>query len=112
MCKELIETAKIYSYPPNNRIVQLQLKMGLIFNIVLNPKRRLYYIIDNSTVTFNDPQSAPIFLREELKDKDFTVTCDNNDYFNEEIFGEYSFAQMWNIMDKYGYIQDYPKVKK
>ena len=21
-------------------------------------------------------------------------------------------AQMWNIMDKYGYIQDYPKVKK
>ena len=112
VCKELIETAKIYSYPPNNRIVQLQLKMGLIFNIVLNPKRRLYYIIDNSSVTFNNPQSAPIFLREELKDKDFTVTCDNNDCFNEEIFGEYSFAQMWNIMDKYGYIQDYPKVKK
>ena len=35
---------------------------------------------------------------------DFEVTSNNNELFDTDVFGGYSFDEMWNIMNRYGYI--------
>lgn len=110
VCKELLETAKIYSYSIYNKVVQLELKMGLVFNLVFNSRSRAYYVVDNTTVTFNKPHSAPKKVQTLIKD--FSVTSNNNDLFNEDIFGEYNFEEMWSIMNNYGFIKKLPKSQK
>ena len=44
----------------------------------------------------------------DMQAKDFTVTSNNNELFGEEVFGEYSFEELWDIMKKYGYLKQLP----
>ena len=37
----------------------------------------------------------------------FDVTSNNNEVFDEDIFGGYSFDEMWDILIKYGCYRDY-----
>lgn len=109
--KDLIEEARIYSYGFYKRTIQLVLKMGLTFNICYNgnQKIRKYFVVDDATVTFSRlPYKFKNMLPVEMQAKDFTVTSNNNELFGEEVFGEFSFEELWDVMDKYGYLKKLP----
>lgn len=105
ICNELIEVATIYSYGGFQRFIQIKLKVGLIINLCFNTKTKEYFAIKDDVVTFNNPVHAPIAVRNLISD--FTVTSNNNNLFEEEIFGDYSYNQIVTIMRKYGYMQKY-----
>lgn len=109
--KDLIEEARIYSYGFYKRTIQLALKMGLTFNICYNGNQtiRKYFVVDDATVTFSRlPDKFKGMLPVDMQAKDFTVTSNNNELFGEEVFGEYSFEELWDIMKKYGYLKQLP----
>ena len=105
VCNQLIETILIYNYGTNRRLLHVKLKIGLRYNILVCTvsANKSYCIVDDATVTFNNPFKAPEIVRDLVND--FSVTSNNNNLFNEEIFGEYSYEDVWNIMDKYGYVK-------
>lgn len=107
VCRKLIDNIYIYCYGTFYRLLRVILKAGVTLNILLNNKSKKYCVIDDGTVSFNTPLSVPAFVKEQIKD--FTVTSNNNELFGEEIFGEYSYKEIWEIMDRYGYIKILPK---
>lgn len=112
VCEKLIECIYIYNYGTYERFFSVKLKAGLRLNILVNNRSRKYCVVNDDTVTFNNPQSAPESVKQLVKDKDFTVTSDNNDLFESDVFGEYSYKDMWTILDKYGLIKDLPAPDK
>ena len=114
IAKDLIESAKIYTVSFYRKIVTVKLYMGMQFNLLIDTtcNIRKYAILDDSTVTFNDHFNNNKFLKEHNVDveiPDFEVTSNNNELFNEEIFGGYSFDEIWKVLDKYGYLKDLPE---
>ncbi|EOS02678.1 hypothetical protein C799_00730 [Bacteroides thetaiotaomicron dnLKV9] len=111
VCNQLIETILIYNYGTNRRLLHVKLKIGLRYNILVCTvsANKSYCIVDDATVTFNNPFKAPEIVRDLVND--FSVTSNNNNLFNEEIFGEYSYEDVWNIMDKYGYVKKLSSTK-
>lgn len=107
VCRKLIDNIYIYCYGTFYRLLRVILKAGVTLNILLNNKSKKYCVIDDATVSFNTPLSVPAFVKEQMKD--FTVISNNNELFGEEIFGEYSYKEIWEIMDRYGYIKILPK---
>lgn len=103
VCNKLIERIYIYSYGTFYRLLRVILKAGMELNVLLNNKSKKYCVIDDGTVTFNNPLLIPESFRSEVKD--FCVTSNNNDMFKEEIFGDYTYKEVWEIMDRYGYIK-------
>ena len=115
--KDLIEEAKLYRCGTFRKIVQLTLKMGLSFNICYDGNRMVnkYFVVDDSTVSFSRiPGNLNFLVPTDVKEevKDFTVTSNNNELFGEEIFGEYTFEELWRIMDKYGYLKNLPMLDR
>lgn len=115
--KDLIEEAKLYKCGTFRKIVQLTLKMGLSFNICYDGNRMVnkYFVVDDSTVTLsrlpeNLKSVIPADIQSEIKD--FTVTSNNNELFGSEVFGEYSFEELWKIMGEYGYLKKLPVLDK
>jgi DNA invertase Pin-like site-specific DNA recombinase len=107
VCNSLIEVVNVYRYTDYIKLMQVKLKVGLTFNILFNSQYKVnsYCIIDDDDVTFNNIFNAPEEVREILKGKDFTVTSSNNKLFNDEVFGEYSYTDIWEIMKKYNYLK-------
>lgn len=103
ICNKLIENIYIYCYGTFYRLLKVVLKAGVVLNILLNNKSKKYCVIDDGIITFNNPLSVPEFVRSEVKD--FSVISNNNNLFKENIFGDYTYKEIWEIMDKYGYIK-------
>jgi len=66
-----------------------------------------YCIFNDEVVTFCDPFNNKSVLKGmnlNVGISDFEVTSNNNELFDTDVFGGYSFDEMWNIMNRYGYI--------
>lgn len=110
--KDLIEVARLYKYGMYKKVVQLTLKMGITFNICYDGNHLVnkYFVVDDSVVTFNKKDLK--LLPEDIRNKmyDFTVTSNNNELFGEEVFGEYNFEDLWDIMKQYNYLKNLPTI--
>ena len=68
-----------------------------------------YCIFNDEVVTFCDPFNNKSVLKGmnlNVGISDFEVTSNNNELFDTDVFGGYSFDEMWNIMNRYGYISN------
>lgn len=70
-----------------------------------------YYFVKDEVATFNKPNEAKK-LDFPVKLPEFSVTSNNNEVFNDEVFGEYSGLQMIDILEKYKQYKDYDKFDK
>jgi site-specific DNA recombinase len=110
ICNDLIEDVFIYGYGAYKKLLQVNLKMDITYNILINTQHSIssYCIFDDEVATFSNPFKSDTLIKDmnlDIKIPDFDVTSDNNSLFSEEVFGVYSFDDMWNIMKKYGYIK-------
>lgn len=113
--KEIID--KILVYKLDEKIALLQVHyMERIYNIIYNYRvqRNRYYFVENDIATFNNPHYQPEEIKEVIKGKvqEFSVTCSNNEAFDETVFGDYSGKQLIAIMDKQGLYRDYERPEK
>lgn len=113
--KEIID--KIVVYKLDEKIALLQVHyMERIYNIIYNYRvqRNRYYFVENDVATFNNPHFQPEEIKEVIKGKvqEFSVTCSNNEAFDETVFGDYSGKQLIAIMDKQGLYRDYERPEK
>lgn len=104
----VIEAIKINQITVNQKVFTVLFTSGLEYNVLYNvnkPKFRIEYAFaDNETVTFNKSDKIviaklPYSIQGMISD--FTVTSNNNSVFGEEVFGDYSFYEMWNILERY-----------
>ncbi len=109
ICNDLIDNVLIYGYGAYKKMLQVNLKMDLTYNILINTHHVInsYCIFNDEVVTFCDPFNNKSVLKGmnlNVGISDFEVTSNNNELFDTDVFGEYSFDEMWNIMNRYGYI--------
>lgn len=104
----VIEAIKINQIAVNQKVFTVLFTSGLEYNVLYNvnkSKFRIEYAFaDNETVTFNKSDKIVIAkLPHSIQGmiSDFTVTSNNNSVFGEEVFGDYSFYEMWNILERY-----------
>ncbi len=114
ICNDLIDNVLIYGYGSFKKLLQVNLKMDITYNILINTQRIInkYCIFNNDVITFCNPfKNNPLLkgMNINVKIPDFEVTNNNNNLFDTEIFGRYSFDEMWNIMDRYGYVSKIDK---
>lgn len=116
---EIIE--KIVVYKLKNSIVLLQVHyLERVYNILYRFRSfgDRYYVVDDGVATFNNPyfQSEDILKAVGNKIPEFTVTSNNNDVFDELVFGSYSGKQLIEIMENMNlyndYVRDEPQVSK
>lgn len=110
ICNDLIDNIKMYSYGLNKKLLQINMKLGITYNLLVCTHYRInsYCIVDDATVSFNNPfENNKLLLDNNIKQKlpDFDVTANNNELFGEEVFGGYSFDEVWEIMNQYNYIK-------
>lgn len=106
---KVLDCIKIYGYDRNS-IITVELKVGEKYNIFYKNRFKGgldYCIVHDSVVTFCSPNHLPEEIPEHIKAmmKDFDVTYNNNELFNEEVFGSYSMSEMWDILTRYGYVK-------
>lgn len=108
MLHKVIESIKIYPIAVNYKVFTVLFISGLEYNVLYSVNKSKFRIeyafIDDETVTFNKKDKIVIgTLPDSIKNKipDFTVTSNNNSVFDEEVFGDYSFAKLWNILERY-----------
>lgn len=108
MLHKVIEAIKIYSIKVNQKVFTVLFTSGLEYNVlykVNKSKFRIEYaFIDDETATFNKKEKSiinkcPDSLSSLISD--FTVTSNNNKVFDEEVFGDYSFSELWDILEQY-----------
>ena len=110
ICNDLIDNVKIYSYGLNRKLLQINMKLGITYNLLVDTHYLInsYCIVDDSIVTFNNPFENNKLLSNNGVDvplSDFEVTSNNNELFGDEVLGGYSFDEIWSIMNKYNYIE-------
>ncbi|NDV84810.1 recombinase family protein [Bacteroides sp. 51] len=109
VCNELIEFVRIYSYGMYKKLLHVKLKIGLETNILVDTSsnHRYYFIVDDNVVTFCDKFNLPSRLSDDIKAEipDFQITSANNELFEENIFGGYSYDEIFDIAKKYGYVK-------
>ena len=71
-----------------------------------------YYYIDDDVATFLPHNEIPEFVKHKIVDVCFEVTSNNNSVFGEEIFGNYSYSQMCEILERYNQYEDYKPFEK
>jgi DNA invertase Pin-like site-specific DNA recombinase len=98
--KGLIDNVYVYKINSKYKVFRIKFKIGIAINVLYRVWRKDYLSIDDNLVTFNNPLNAPEEVRSRIPD--FTVTSSNNELFNEDIFGDYSFDEVWKICEKYG----------
>lgn len=95
---DLIESCRMYAYGKCDRVVQVKLKVGVVYNIVIHSAREInYYIIEDSIARFN-PDS--------LKDGKELFTLDDQKkvVIKDGTTGTFDWNEMWNLMDKHNLI--------
>lgn len=105
---KVIEGIKINQISVNQKVFTVLFASGLEYNVLYNVNKSQFRIeyafIDDETVTFNKSDKMTIAkLPHSIQGmvSDFTVTSNNNSVFGEEVFGDYSFQEIWNILDRY-----------
>lgn len=109
---KVIESIKINQITVNQKVFTVVFVNGLKFNVLYNVNKSKFKIeyafVDDETVTFNKSEKISITKLPHLIQKmipDFTVTSNNNSIFDDDVFGDYSFNQIWKILDKYGKVE-------
>nr|DAF12566.1 MAG TPA: integrase [Caudoviricetes sp.] len=113
---ELIDDVLIYKYDMYKKVLQVNLKMDITYNIIINTQHSIssYCIINNTTATYNDPYKSNLLLNDKdvnISIPDFSVTSNNNDTFDDEVFGDYTFDEFWDICYKYNLIKPIPELR-
>lgn len=69
------------------------------------PKFRIEYAFaSDETITFNKKDKLLINkLYSSVRDilPDFSITAGNNDMFDNDVCGDYSFQEVWDLLEKY-----------
>jgi len=109
----VIDVITVYKGGTDRIILQIEL-YGRVVNILMRRRVKvncIYCFIDDTVATFQNPdkfrKETP--LPSEIIDQIpiFDVGSNNNNVFDEMIFGGYSFDEMWNILIKYGCYREY-----
>lgn len=108
----VIEAIKINQITVNQKVFTVVFASGLEYNVLYyvnkSQFRIEYAFVDNETATFNKSDKMSIIkLPHSIQGliSDFTVTSNNNSVFGEEVFGDYSFSEMWNVLEKYNKVE-------
>lgn len=109
---KVIEAIKINQITVNQKVFTVLFASGLEYNVLYNVNKSKFRIeyafIDDETVLFNKSDKITIArLPHSIQDiiPDFTVTSNNNSVFGEEVFGDYSFSEIWNILESYNKVE-------
>ena len=109
----VIDLITVYKGGTDRIILQVGL-YGRVINILM--KRRVkvncrYCFVDDTVATFQNPdrfrKETP--LSSEIIDQIpmFCVTFNGNGVLNENVFGGYSFDELWDILVEHGCYRDY-----
>ena len=105
---KVIEAIKIYSVKTNQKVFTVLFASGLEYNVLYNvnkPKFRIEYAFaSDETITFNKKDKLLINkLHSSVRDilPDFSITAGNNDMFDNDVCGDYSFQEVWDLLEKY-----------
>ena len=105
---KVIEAIKIYSVKTNQKVFTVLFASGLEYNVLYNvnkPKFRIEYAFaSDETITFNKKDKLLINkLYSSVRDilPDFSITAGNNDMFDNDVCGDYSFQEVWDLLEKY-----------
>ena len=105
---KVIEAIKIYSVKTNQKVFTVLFASGLEYNVLYNvnkPKFRIEYaFVSDETITFNKKDKLLINkLYSSVRDilPDFSITAGNNDMFDNDVCGDYSFQEVWKLLEKY-----------
>ena len=105
---KVIEAIKIYSIKTNQKVFTVLFASGLEYNVLYNvnkPKFRIEYAFaSDETITFNKKDKLLINkLYSSVRDilPDFSITAGNNDMFDNDVCGDYSFQEVWDLLEKY-----------
>ena len=109
----VIDVITVYKAGVDRILLQVEL-YGRVVNILMRRRVKVncrYCFIDNSVAEFQNPMKyeKEMLLPSEIVTMVpvFDVTSNNNEVFDEDIFGGYSFDEMWDILIKYGCYRDY-----
>lgn len=111
---EIIDKIEVYKL--DNFVALLQIHyLNEVYNILYRyrvPKDR-YYFIEDGVATFNNPHNLPEEIKHlESKIKEFDVTSNNNNIFDENIFGGYSGLDLIGILETHTQYRDYIRFEK
>lgn len=114
VCNDMIEDILIFGYGTYKKLLQVHLKVGMTYNILVNTQHFInsYCVLDDSLVTYNKADwkylsTLPDPIQGQIED--FSVTNNNNEVFEKEVFGGYNFDEIWDISKQYGLLKLLPK---
>ena len=93
---EQIESATMYSFGKTKRVVNLKLKVGITYNIVITSTRHIdYFVVEDSIAHFDTD-----CLKEGWNGSLFTIHDNKQVLFKDGTSGSYDFDGMWEVMNK------------
>ena len=100
----VIDVITVYKAGVDRIILQVEL-YGRVVNILMRRRVKVncrYCFIDNSVAEFQNQDMKKNAFPSEIVTMVpvFDVTSNNNEVFDEDIFGGYSFDEMWDILHK------------
>lgn len=112
--KEIIDNITVYKLDDSVALLQvkyLSKQINILYRYRIQQNR--YYIVDDEVATFNNPHYQPDEIIQVIgKVPEFTVTSNNNNTFDDSVFGNYSGIELIKIMDKQGIFRDYIRPEK
>ena len=113
---KVIESITLYTIQLDKKYLSIEFKNGTICDMWYRYNRGnrtsyFAYLPSEGTVSFCWKQDEIVRgLPKDLYDQigDFSVDTANNPYFNEEVFGDYTYDDFWNILQQYGYVHEIP----
>lgn len=109
---KVIESIKINQITVNQKVFTVLFVSGVTYNVLYNVNKSKFRIeyafIDDDIATFNKSDKMTIInLPQSIQSliSDFSVNSNNNSVFDEDVFGDYSFDKMWNILERYNKVE-------
>lgn len=109
----VIDIITVYKGGTDKVILQVEL-YGRKVNILMRRRVKVncrYCFIDDSVAAFQNPEKYKKIssINSEIIGQIpiFEVTSSNNSTFNENVFGGYSFDEMWDMLIQHGCYRDY-----
>jgi hypothetical protein len=113
---KVIESITLYTIRLDRKYLSIEFKNGTFCDMWYRYNRGnrtsyFAYLPSEGTVSFCWKQDEIVKgLPKDLYDKigDFSVNSGNNPYFNEEVFGDYTYDDFWDILQQHGYVRKIP----
>ena len=97
---EQIESARMYAFGKTKRVVNLKLKVGITYNIVITSTRHInYFVVEDSIAHFDTD-----CLTEGWNGSLFTIHDNKQILFKDGTSGSFDYDGMWEVMDKHNLI--------